>query len=179
MSKLRDIKVLTTCALLVALAAILGFFKIPINQFVEIRFSSFPIAIAGAFFGPIPGLIVGALADIVQFIVKPTGAYFPGFTLSSAIGGLIFGFILQNKSNTVSIPRIILSEVLYTVIVGLLINTLNLCILYGKFADQGISVYFAYMLTRLPKEAIMCPINCILLFLVLKPSLLLKNKMEI
>lgn len=179
MSKIKNVKVLTTCALMVALAAILGIFKIPINQFVEIRFGSFPIAVTGAFFGPIPGMIVGALADIVQFFVKPTGPYFPGFTISSAVGGLIYGLILHKKSDKVSIPGIIISQVLYTVVVGLLINTFNLCILFGKFADQGISVYFAYMLTRLPKEAIMCPINCILLFLVLKPAYMLKNKMEL
>ncbi|MCQ2537983.1 MAG: folate family ECF transporter S component [Lachnospiraceae bacterium] len=178
MSKLKSVKVLTTCALMVALAAILGIFKIPINQFVEIRFGSFPIAIAGAFFGPVPGMIVGALADVVQFFVKPTGPYFPGFTISSAVAGLLYGLVLHTKTDKVSIPRIIISQTLYTIVVGLLINTFNLCILFGKFADQGPSVYFAYMLTRLPKEAIMYPINTILLFIILKPAYIVKNKLE-
>ena len=37
MNKLRDTKTLTLAAMLTAIGIILGFFKLPINQFIEIR----------------------------------------------------------------------------------------------------------------------------------------------
>ena len=48
MSKLRDIRVLTTAAMLVAISIVLGFFKIPITQLIEIRFSFLANAMAGS-----------------------------------------------------------------------------------------------------------------------------------
>lgn len=175
MKKIKDVKTLTTCALLLALATILGFFKIPITQIIEIRFGALPVAVAGAFFGPVIGGIVGGLSDILAFIVKPTGPFFPGFTISSVIGGVIFGFILYSKDRKPTILRIFMAQVAYTIIVGLLINSFNLYFLYGDIS-QGIGGYFAYMSTRLLKELIMLPVNAILLTGVIKPAFLLKSK---
>ena len=52
---LSDIHVLTSAALLSAIAIILGFFKIPVTQVIEIRFAMLPIAVAGSLFGPVIG----------------------------------------------------------------------------------------------------------------------------
>ena len=64
MSKLKNTFTLTTAAMLLALGIILGMLKIPINQFIEIRFGSLPISIGGAIFGP------GVAAAIGAFQVK-------------------------------------------------------------------------------------------------------------
>lgn len=80
--------------MLLALAAILSLLKIPISESLEIRFGSIPIALAGALYGPGYAACVGALSDIVGYWVKPTGHYFPGFTLSGAVSGVIFGLFL-------------------------------------------------------------------------------------
>lgn len=175
MKKLKDVRTITTCALLLALATILGFFKIPITQIIEIRFGALPVAVAGAFFGPVLGGIVGGLADILAYIVKPTGPFFPGFTISSAIGGVIFGLILYSKGRKPTILRIFLAQVIYTIVVGLIINTFNLYFLYGDFA-AGVNGYFVYMGTRLLKELIMLPINTVLVIGVVKPAFFIKNK---
>ena len=99
MSNLRNTKVLTAAALLTAIGIIAGFFKIPITNLIEIRFASIPIAAAGALFGPGIAAIVGILTDIGGFLVKPTGPYFPGFTISGAVSGLIYGIMLHRKDN--------------------------------------------------------------------------------
>lgn len=178
MKRIKDVKILTTCALLLALATILGFFKIPITQIIEIRFGSLPIAVSGAFFGPVIGCIVGGLADILAYLVKPTGPFFPGFTISSALGGVIFGFILYSKDRKPTIIRIIIAQVVYTIVIGLIINTLNLYFLYGDIS-AGVAGYFAYMGTRLLKELIMLPINILLLIAVIRPAFYFKTKGEI
>lgn len=58
-------------------------------------------------FGPIPAAIVGALGDILSFIIAPTGAYFPGFTINGFITGFIYGMFLYK--NNVTPLRVVLA----------------------------------------------------------------------
>ena len=130
MKKLRDTKTLTVAAMLTAIGIILGFFKIPVNQLIEIRFGSLPICMAGMLFGPGVGGIVGALCDIGGYLVKPTGPFFPGFTVSSALSGILYGLILHGKKLT--LPRIAFSQVVHMVVVGVIMNSYWLNLLYFK-----------------------------------------------
>ena len=159
MQKLKDPRVLTICAMLAALATVFGFFKVPVNQFIEFRFAFLPISAAGAMFGPGVGAVIGAISDILGYLVKPTGPFFPGFTISSAISGLLYGLMLYKKP--VTVPRVILTQLVQTIVISLGINTLNLCILYH-------TPFTASLIARLPQNAVMFPINTVLLFLVLK-----------
>ena len=159
MQKLKNVRVLTVSAFLVAIATVLGFFKVPITELIEIRFQYLPIAVGGAMFGPAVGGVIGMLADILGYLVKPTGAFFPGFTISSILSGIIYGLFFYKKRITV--PRIIAAELTETIVCSLVINSINLSILYGN----AFSVVVA---TRLLKVLIMFPIDTIILTVVLK-----------
>ncbi|MBP3851924.1 MAG: folate family ECF transporter S component [Erysipelotrichaceae bacterium] len=155
----KNVKMLTTTALLVALATICGFFKIPINQVVEIRFAFLPIACAGALYGPVVGAVVGALSDILGFIVRPTGPFFPGFTLNAAIQGILFGFFLYKKEPT--LMRCTLANFIQTLIVTLLLTPLWLTVLY----TMDFKVVLA---SRMIKTLIMFPIETAMLYGLIK-----------
>ncbi|MCR5396116.1 MAG: folate family ECF transporter S component [Lachnospiraceae bacterium] len=159
MQKLKNVRVLTVSAFLVAIATVLGFFKVPITELIEIRFQYLPIAVGGALFGPAVGGVIGMLADVLGYLVKPTGAFFPGFTISSILSGIIYGLFFFKKRITV--PRIIAAELTETILCSLVINSINLSILYGN----AFSVVVA---TRLLKVLIMFPIDTIILTVVLK-----------
>lgn len=156
---LRNTRVLTTAAFLTALAVILGFFKIPVTNLIEIRFQNVPVAIGGMLFGPMIGGLIGGLTDILSYLVKPTGPFFPGFTVSSVITGLIYGLMLRKNP---SILRIFLAQVLYIGIVGIFLNTYWLSVVYGM-------PFRASLIPRLPKELIMIPINTAIFAVILKP----------
>ena len=160
MEKLRNTKTLTIAGMLTAIGIILGLFKIPINKLIEIRFGSLPIGIGGMYLGPGIAAIIGALVDIGGFIVKPTGPYFPGFTISGIVSGIIYGVILYKKDLT--IPRVIAAEAAHTLIVGILLNTFWLDKLYF---NNG---FIPTLLVRLPKELVMLPINIFFLYIVLE-----------
>ncbi len=159
MQKLKNVRVLTVSAFLVAIATVLGFFKVPITELIEIRFQYLPIAVGGAMFGPAVGGVIGMLADVLGYLVKPTGAFFPGFTISSILSGIIYGLFFYKKRITV--PRIIAAELTETIVCSLVINSINLSILYGN----AFSVVVA---SRLLKVLIMFPIDTIILTVVLK-----------
>ena len=159
MRKLTNIRTLTVAAMLTALGIILGFFKLPINQLIEIRFGSLPIALTGMLFGPGVAGVVGALVDIGGFLVKPTGPFFPGFTISGVVSGIIFGLMLHNKKPT--FVRILATQAVHTLIVGIIMNSYWLNLLYLK------NGYLAAIIARLPKELIMIPIMSAILFTIL------------
>ena len=155
MNLLKVTKALTLAAMLTAVGIVLSFFKIPITPIIEIRFGSLPIAVAGMSLGPIVAAIIGAVIDVLGFFVKPTGPFFPGFTISGIVSGLIFGLVLYKKK--LHPVRILVALVLQTLVVGIIMNTFWLDFMYIKAG------FFTTLMMRLPKELVMLPINYVLL----------------
>ena len=56
-------------------------------------FGEIPVILSGIMLGPVYGAITGALADLIGYPFNPMGPYFPGFTLSSALTGLLPGLM--------------------------------------------------------------------------------------
>ncbi len=160
MRNLRNTKTLTIAAMLSALGIVLGFFKIPINQLIEIRFGTLPIEMAGMLFGPGVAGVVGAITDVGGYLVKPTGPFFPGFTFSSIVGGIIFGLMLHNKK--ITFLRVLATQVVYTLIVGVILNSYWLDTLYFQ------NGYWATIVARLPKEIVMIPIMAVIFYSIVK-----------
>ena len=155
MNLLKVTKALTLAAMFTAVVIILSFFKIPLTPIIEIRFGSLPIAVAGMSLGPIVAAIIGAVIDVLGFFVKPTGPFFPGFTISGIVSGLIFGLVLYKKK--LHPVRILVALVLQTLVVGIIMNTFWLDFMYIKAG------FFTTLMMRLPKELVMLPINYVLL----------------
>ncbi len=159
-SQKNMVRRLTVSAMLLAISVIFGFFKIPLSQVSEIRLQFLPVAVEGMLFGPLYGGILGGLSDILCYIVRPTGAFFPGFTLSAILQGVIYGLILKKDQGLV---RILIAQGLDTVLVSLILNPLWLMILYGNG-------FIAFFTARIIKVLIMFPINVVLLAVVIAPS---------
>lgn len=87
----------------------------------------------------------------------PFGAYFPGYTLSQALIGLIYGlFLYENENKKISdgkfLIRLILSSVLALVGVGIFLTGLWVHITAGK-------AYIAVLSARVITQIIMIPIQ--------------------
>ena len=95
---------------------------------LKIGFAFVPIALAGMLLGPMGAGLTGAVADIIGATLFPSGAFFPGFTLTAFITAFGYGFFLQKKQSMTNI----LAAVLFSEIVGTIcLNTLWISILYG------------------------------------------------
>lgn len=160
LKELKKIRVLTCCGMMAALAIALNYTaSIDIGQYIRIGFSGIPNQIVAYLFGPAVGMIFGAVLDILKFLIKPTGPFFPGFTLSAALGGLIYGLICYRKK--LSIWRVLTAQVLVKVFVNIGLNTLWLKILYDK-------AVLAILPGRILSNAIMLPIDTFIMFMILK-----------
>ncbi len=156
---LKSVKGLCLSAMLIAVGCILNmFFKFSIGQIINISFTFLPIAIAALVLGPIPAMAVGAVSDILACIIKPTGPYFPGFTLNMIIMAFVFSLFFYGKKPDIS--RIIAARLIIAVIVDITLIPIWLHLLYGT------PLVWALYIERLPKIAIAVPIEIILIFLV-------------
>lgn len=152
---------LVIISLLVTLNIVLQgpFLKFDFAGVTQFGFSFIPSALTGVIFGPMAGFITGALADIISFFVFPSGyPFFIGYTLSSAIGPMIYGLFLYGKKLT--LPRIFGAVLFITLFVNLGLGTLWVSILQGK-------AFLALLPVRAAKNALSLFLNTFILSSIL------------
>ena len=111
-----------TIGLLIALQIILTRF-FPTFQTIRIDFAFVPIAICSMLYGPIKAGGAAALGDIIGVILYPSPfPYFPGFTFSAFLSGMIFGLFLYRKPK--STLRIAMPVVIIFIVKTLGLDTL-------------------------------------------------------
>ncbi len=154
--ELKSVYALAGIAMLLALRIVLGIFANGTLPFfgnnVKLSGAFLPIAIAGSMFGAVPGAIVGALGDILSFVVNPVGgSYFPGFTINGFLTGFIYGVFLYK--NNITLSRVITAWLVNALTVETFLAALWLSILYS--ASSG-NTYGFYLYTRFISQAVYC-----------------------
>ena len=155
--ELKDLKTLAASAMLLAIAVVLGFYRLQLTEYLRIGFDFIAKELTGMLFGPAVGCMVGGLSDLIAYIMKPVGGFFPGFTVSTMLAGTIYGMILYKRP--VSLVRIIAANTTVTVLINLILNTYWLTILYGD-------AFLALFPARAIKQMIMLPIEIVLFYAV-------------
>ena len=151
---ISTVKKIVYMAVFIAITSILSrFFAIQL-EILKITFSFIPIALAAMLSGPIYGGLVAGIEDLIGDILFPKRPFFPSFTLSAVLVGIIYGLILYKKPKTIG--RFIVASTLIAVIVNIILNTVWLMILYNKG-------FIALASTRIIKAIIMIPIEVIML----------------
>lgn len=128
--QLKQVKTVTVCAMLGAVAIVLGSLSIELGSTLRIGFSGIPNEIVHMLFGPVVGSVFAGTMDILKYLIKPTGAFFPGFTLIAMLAGLIYGSFYYKKE--LNFWRVLAAHITVALICNVLINTWCLSILYGK-----------------------------------------------
>lgn len=148
-SQLKNIYALASIAMLLALRVVLGFFANGSLAFfgntIKISGAFLPTAVTAAVFGPIPAALVGALGDIISFFLNPSGGmYFPGFTISGFLSGMIFGLFFYKNSAT--LKKVIGAYIINGIFVEILLGSYWLFCLYSSANGK---TYWAYLTVRL------------------------------
>ena len=120
MKKIKT-KPLVMLALLVALNLVLG--RPPLSFLIwsnKIGFGFVPVVVAAWLYGPLAAGVVGAAGDFLGAVLFPVGAYFPGFTATAFVSGVVFGLLLHRSQ---SLPRTLAATLVNQLVLGLLVNT--------------------------------------------------------
>ena len=88
-------KRLSLLAMFIALQIVLSkFLMLQLAPSVRLSIDSVPILLAGLWFGPLAGALVGTLSDFLGTLLFPTaGAYFPPLTVAFLLIGLVAGLM--------------------------------------------------------------------------------------
>lgn len=152
-------RVLVFTALFISSEIILTRFFTYQTQIVRIGFGFLPIALSAIMFGPVVGGITAAISDVLRMLMFPMGfPYFPGFTASAFLTGIVYGVFLHKKPKFITITAAALT---ISLLIDLALNTLWLTIL----SKEG---YFVLLPTRILKTAVMFPIQILTIQAVYK-----------
>lgn len=160
MSKLKKT---ILAALLLAVTIVLSRFLSINTPILTINFSFLPIMLSAILLGPFYSTLIAGLSDLIGALLFPFGAYFVGYTISSALAGLIYGLFLYSPKKELNKKQLIIRLVISTFLVLLICNTvLNTLWIYLTTKKA----LFAILPTRLLKQLIMLPIQVVSLTLI-------------
>ena len=156
----KKISSLTGTALLMAIKAIIAEFTIAVSNLLEIGFSGVVPGVCGLYYGPVLSGLAGILSDTIEYLLRPSGPYFPGFALNEFVAGFLFGLFFYKQKN-ISWKRILCAQLSVSVINNLLLTPLWLSMLYGN-------TFYAIWMGRLFVQIIRFPIDFGLLYVTIQ-----------
>ncbi|MFA5471629.1 MAG: folate family ECF transporter S component [Acholeplasmataceae bacterium] len=118
MKKSKEIKKLVLASSLVAISIVIDiFFKqvLSFNNF-GVPFYAIPIVFGSIILGPVYGLVMGYVSDLVGFVAFPNGVYAFIFALGAMVWGFVPGLFLYKRFDKVRLVfTILLAHLLATV----------------------------------------------------------------
>ncbi|MBQ9658852.1 MAG: folate family ECF transporter S component [Clostridia bacterium] len=161
----KNKKIILT-AVLLAMQIVLSRFLSIKTPILKISFAFIPSMFCAIWLGAKWTVLLNVLGDIIGATLFPIGAFFIGYTISTAISGLIYGLLLYKKEDNSYtdkqfIIRLIISVILVTCISNVGLNTLWISITTGK-------AFIVLLGARIVKELIMIPIQIVVIVFIKK-----------
>lgn len=157
--EIKRVRSLAGAGVLAALGVVLKSLTISFGQLFRFGFAFLSTALSGFLYGPVVAGFMGAVVDILGFLVNPTGPYFFGFTLNAFLGGFLYGCWLYRRP--VRLWRCFGGVLSNMLIVSFLLNPLWLHMLYGD-------AFVGLVVMRLAPNAIILPVNTLVLYFLLR-----------
>ncbi len=153
--RIRSVRSIAGSGLLAAAGAAIKSLSIDFGPLLRINFAFLTFALSGFLYGPLVAGMTATVVDIIGYLLKPTAPYFFGYTLNAFLNGFLYGLWLYERQ--VKLWRCFAACLTSMVVVSFLLNPLWLHIQYGE-------AFWALVALRVPKNAILLPINTLLLF---------------
>lgn len=157
--ELKNLRMLTLAAIVVALRIVLGGVRIPLGDNLNIFFGYLINSLGSAIYGPVVALLSGFATDILGYFVRPDGPFFPGYVLSTMLGSFFYALFFYRAR--ITLPRIIGAKLTVNLLVNVGLGALWSAIQFSKG-------YYYYLVKSLTKNIGMLPIEVLLLWLFLR-----------
>ena len=157
--QMKNIRVLAACALLIALTIAITTLYIPLPNNLHVFFDYSPKALCAMVCGPVAALGVGFVMDILGFLARPMGAFFPGYTVTTMVAMLIYALGFYGQKFTV--PRIAITKLAVNVICNIGLNSLWNSILMGK-------AFVVFLAGSATKNLLLWPIEVLVMVIVFR-----------
>ena len=154
--KYVNIRKLVLISLLLALEIVLRRFLSIQTPIMTIGLGFLPIVIVAVLYGPLAAGLTFALGDFIGVMLFPIGAFFPGFTLTAFLSGVIYGIFLHRRR--FNLIRVVLAASVISIFLMLFLNTLWISMIRGT---TTLEAYLAILVERLIQPAVMIPIQIV------------------
>ena len=158
-SRLKSVRVLAAVALLIALTIAITTLYIPLPNNLHVFFDYTPKALCAAVCGPVAALGVGFVMDILGFLARPMGAFFPGYTVTTMVTMLIYALGFYGQKLTV--PRIAITKLAVNLICNVGLNSLWNSILMGK-------AFVVFLAGSITKNLLLWPVEVLVMVIVFR-----------
>lgn len=171
---LKKSRTLSITAMFVALNVTLDLLNLRIQLTPDLRIGVGFVtsAMVGMLFGPIPAMIAGAAGDMLGWLVNTGGGgYFPGFTITAILAGMIWGLFLYQKKP--SFLRLLVARLSISILLNIGLNSFWKMIYFGK------AYTVASLLLSVWKNLLLLLPEALLLFVCAKLVVRLAKQMSI
>jgi len=166
-----NLRSLCLAALFIGMYVALHFLiSVPISTNRYLMVTYLAVAMCMILCGPLVGISAGIVSDILCYIIKPLGPFFPGYTLSCMLGYVIFGLFLYRKE--ISVLRICAAKLVINAFVNVGLGCLWSSMMSGK-------AYYLYLVESIIKNSILYPIEVILLAVLIRLLLPVMTKLKL
>lgn len=162
---MKKLKKIIISALLLAATIVINRFLSINTSILSIGFDFVPLILAGIILGWKYSLLIAVLADLIGSLLFPFGTYFVGYTISSALRGLVYGLLLYRKEgfklDKKFMVKLLIAILIVTIFINGGLNTLWLVITMKK-------AFLVILPTRVLKQLIMIPVMFITMIALCK-----------
>ena len=159
---LKDVKMIAFASLIVALRVAVKFITIPVDLGVEVSFDCYINSLGAIVYGPLMGLLVGAVSDTLGCLLHPSGPYFFPFIFVEMSSSFIFALFLWKRK--LSAPRVLLSKFTVNFFCNIILTSLLMKPYMSIFYGKG---YAFVNMTRIVKNLVVFPVESVLITLIL------------
>lgn len=155
--ELTDLRTLIFAALIIAIRVVLKQAFIPVGEHLSIYFGFMFAAVGGSVYGPVMALIVGTITDLLGFVVAPTGAFNPLYTLVEVLSTFLYALILYRQK--ITFGHIFLAKLSVNVLANMGLQSWVMSVVYGK-------AFYVYVVPRIIKNIVLLPFEVIILSVI-------------
>ncbi len=166
---------LVMMAALIAIQIVLArYLAVQVSATLRISFETIPLALAGMWLGPLAGVLVALISDILGTIIYGYGAYFPLISLGPMAFALICGLsarylfrssLSETRDAWKVIATVIVAGIVNSFGIGLVTTTLYQMIVVGKEGTFAV-LAAANFATRLTTKPLTIVASALVVFLV-------------
>lgn len=161
---LHDTKMLVFAALIVALRVAVKLLKVPLGGDLHLAFDCYVNAAGSLVYGPLMGLLVGAVSDTLGCLLFPSGAYFFPFIFVEMSSSFLFALFFWRRDLTVF--RILAAKFTVNFVSNILLTS---AIMKWNYAFFDIEKSYAFVnLVRIVKNLVLFPFEAVLIALFLR-----------
>ena len=177
--QLRNSRMITVAALIVALRIVVKFIKIPIAQGLSISLDAYVNSLGSVIYGPLVGLVVGLISDTLGCLLTGRmGEYFPPFALVEMMSSFLFGLFFWKRK--IGISRALAAKFTVNFVCNIILTSIFNKWMY--FVFYGLERAEAYNIingVRIVKNLIMFPLEATIIVIVLSSILPMLTKMKL